>query len=99
MFSCSACVVLHLPWKSLVFVLSVDYVSGGSHQENGVQTNQYSSISPPGSPVGQEEPFSTYFEEKVPIPENTNEVQISSHIFMEIIHFLILVMLGSRALY
>ncbi|XP_056887407.1 natural resistance-associated macrophage protein 2-like isoform X4 [Takifugu flavidus] len=46
----------------------------GSHQENGVQTNQYSSISPPGSPVGQEEPFSTYFEEKVPIPENTSEV-------------------------
>ncbi|XP_078021611.1 natural resistance-associated macrophage protein 2-like isoform X3 [Epinephelus lanceolatus] len=45
-----------------------------SPQENGVQTNQYSSISPPASPVAQDEPFSTYFEEKVPIPENVNQV-------------------------
>uniref|UniRef100_A0A4W6FX82 Solute carrier family 11 member 2 n=1 Tax=Lates calcarifer TaxID=8187 RepID=A0A4W6FX82_LATCA len=45
-----------------------------SPQENGVQTNQYSSISPPASPVAQDEPFSTYFEEKVPIPESPNQV-------------------------
>uniref|UniRef100_A0A4W6FWA7 Solute carrier family 11 member 2 n=1 Tax=Lates calcarifer TaxID=8187 RepID=A0A4W6FWA7_LATCA len=37
-------------------------------------TNQYSSISPPASPVAQDEPFSTYFEEKVPIPESPNQV-------------------------
>ncbi|XP_051272114.1 natural resistance-associated macrophage protein 2 isoform X3 [Dicentrarchus labrax] len=45
-----------------------------SPQDNGVQTNQYSSISPPASPVAQEEPFSTYFEDKVAIPENVNQV-------------------------
>ncbi|XP_037638172.1 natural resistance-associated macrophage protein 2-like isoform X2 [Sebastes umbrosus] len=45
-----------------------------SPQENGVQTNQYSTISPPASPVAQDEPFSTYFEEKVPIPDNVNQV-------------------------
>ncbi|XP_041834674.1 natural resistance-associated macrophage protein 2-like isoform X1 [Melanotaenia boesemani] len=45
-----------------------------SQQENGVQTNHYSSISPPASPVAQDEAFSTYFEEKVPIPENVNQV-------------------------
>uniref|UniRef100_A0AAQ5YBG1 Solute carrier family 11 member 2 n=1 Tax=Amphiprion ocellaris TaxID=80972 RepID=A0AAQ5YBG1_AMPOC len=50
---------------SLSVVLSED-----SPQENGVQTNQYSSISPPASPVVEDEPFSTYFEEKVPIPES-----------------------------
>ncbi|XP_040890039.1 natural resistance-associated macrophage protein 2 isoform X2 [Toxotes jaculatrix] len=44
-----------------------------SPQENGVQTNQYSSISPPASPVAQEETFSTYFEDKVPIPETVNQ--------------------------
>ncbi|XP_076612070.1 natural resistance-associated macrophage protein 2-like isoform X1 [Chaetodon auriga] len=44
-----------------------------SPQENGVQTNQYSSISPPASPVAQDEPFSTYFEEKVAIPESVNQ--------------------------
>ncbi|KAK1151057.1 natural resistance-associated macrophage protein 2 isoform X1 [Acipenser oxyrinchus oxyrinchus] len=42
--------------------------------ENGeiqiVQT-QYSSISPPESPESADEPFSTYFEEKVPIPEDS----------------------------
>ncbi|XP_054640982.1 natural resistance-associated macrophage protein 2 [Dunckerocampus dactyliophorus] len=38
-----------------------------------IQTNQYSSISPPSSPVGSEEPLSTYFEEKVHIPENVNQ--------------------------
>ncbi|XP_062300208.1 natural resistance-associated macrophage protein 2-like isoform X4 [Scomber scombrus] len=39
-----------------------------------VQTNQYSSISPPASPVADEEPFSTYFEDKVAIPEDVNQV-------------------------
>ncbi|XP_070758350.1 natural resistance-associated macrophage protein 2 isoform X2 [Enoplosus armatus] len=45
-----------------------------SPQENGVQSNQYSSISPPASPVAQDEPFSTYFEEKVAIPDNGNQM-------------------------
>ncbi|XP_042356438.1 natural resistance-associated macrophage protein 2-like isoform X2 [Plectropomus leopardus] len=45
-----------------------------SPQGNGVQTNQYSSISPPASPEAQDEPFSTYFEEKVAIPENVSPV-------------------------
>ncbi|KAI3370219.1 hypothetical protein L3Q82_025005, partial [Scortum barcoo] len=45
-----------------------------SPQENGVQTNQYSSISPPASPVAQDEPFSTYFQDRVPIPENVSQV-------------------------
>ncbi|XP_041801313.1 natural resistance-associated macrophage protein 2-like isoform X2 [Chelmon rostratus] len=43
-------------------------------QENGAQTNQYSSISPPASPVAQDEAFSTYFEERVAIPESDNQV-------------------------
>lgn len=51
-----------------------DLLEEDSPQENGVQTNQYSSISPPASPVAQDVPFSTYFEEKVPIPENVNQV-------------------------
>lgn len=47
-------------------------------QDNGViQTNQYSSISPPASPVTEEEPFSTYFEDKVPIPEDVNQVSMT----------------------
>uniref|UniRef100_A0A3Q4AKA7 Uncharacterized protein n=1 Tax=Mola mola TaxID=94237 RepID=A0A3Q4AKA7_MOLML len=37
-------------------------------------TNQYNSISPPASPVAQEEPFTTYFERKVAIPENVSQV-------------------------
>ncbi|KAF1391492.1 hypothetical protein PFLUV_G00042690 [Perca fluviatilis] len=45
-----------------------------SSQEDGVQTNQYSSISPPASLVAQDEPFSTYFEDKVAIPENVSQV-------------------------
>ncbi|XP_031703506.1 natural resistance-associated macrophage protein 2-like isoform X3 [Anarrhichthys ocellatus] len=45
-----------------------------SPPENGVQTNQYSSISPPASPVAQDEPFSTYFEDKVAIPDNVSQV-------------------------
>ncbi|XP_037636651.1 natural resistance-associated macrophage protein 2-like isoform X1 [Sebastes umbrosus] len=51
-----------------------DLLEEDSPQENGVQTNQYSTISPPASPVAQDEPFSTYFEEKVPIPDNVNQV-------------------------
>nr|XP_043879186.1 natural resistance-associated macrophage protein 2-like isoform X2 [Solea senegalensis] len=45
-----------------------------SPEENGVQRNQYSTISPPASPEVQEEPFSTYYEDKVPIPESVNQV-------------------------
>ncbi|XP_006784414.1 natural resistance-associated macrophage protein 2 isoform X4 [Neolamprologus brichardi] len=45
-----------------------------SPQENGVHTNQYSSISPPASPVAQDEPFSTYFEERVQIPDSENQL-------------------------
>uniref|UniRef100_A0A669DPY2 Solute carrier family 11 member 2 n=2 Tax=Oreochromis TaxID=8139 RepID=A0A669DPY2_ORENI len=48
--------------------------SEDSPQENGVHTNQYSSISPPASPVAQDEPFSTYFEERVPIPDSENQL-------------------------
>ncbi|XP_073324674.1 natural resistance-associated macrophage protein 2-like isoform X1 [Pagrus major] len=51
-----------------------DLLEEDSPQDNGVQTNQYSSISPPASPVAQDEPFSTYFEEKVHIPENVSQV-------------------------
>nr|XP_046240072.1 natural resistance-associated macrophage protein 2-like isoform X1 [Scatophagus argus]XP_046240074.1 natural resistance-associated macrophage protein 2-like isoform X1 [Scatophagus argus] len=51
-----------------------DLLEEDSPQENGVQSNQYSSISPPASPVTQEEPFSTYFEDKVAIPENVSQV-------------------------
>uniref|UniRef100_A0A7N6FL78 Solute carrier family 11 member 2 n=1 Tax=Anabas testudineus TaxID=64144 RepID=A0A7N6FL78_ANATE len=45
-----------------------------SPQENGVHTNQYSSISPPASPVAEDNPFSTYFEEKVHIPETDSQL-------------------------
>ncbi|XP_053300055.1 natural resistance-associated macrophage protein 2 isoform X1 [Pleuronectes platessa] len=45
-----------------------------SPQDDGIETNQYSSISPPASPVAQEELFTTYFEDKVPIPESANQV-------------------------
>lgn len=72
------------------------YVKEDATQENGVQTNQYNSISPPGSPAGQEEPFSTYFEEKVAIPENASEVGNSSHIFVKMSSDLILVKFGNR---
>uniref|UniRef100_A0A8D0CSU7 Solute carrier family 11 member 2 n=1 Tax=Sander lucioperca TaxID=283035 RepID=A0A8D0CSU7_SANLU len=51
-----------------------DLLEEDSPQEDGVQTNQYSSISPPASPVAQDEPFSTYFEDKVAIPENVSQV-------------------------
>ena len=43
-------------------------------QENGVIQTQYSAISPPASPVAQDEPFSTYFEERVPIPDDADQV-------------------------
>ncbi|XP_078104373.1 natural resistance-associated macrophage protein 2-like isoform X1 [Sander vitreus] len=49
-----------------------DLLEEDSPQEDGVQTNQYSAISP--SPVAQDEPFSTYFEDKVAIPENVSQV-------------------------
>ncbi|KAM6928377.1 natural resistance-associated macrophage protein 2 isoform 2-T2 [Xenentodon cancila] len=46
-----------------------------SQQENDAPANHYSSItSPPASPMAQDEPFSTYFEEKVPIPESPNQI-------------------------
>lgn len=51
-----------------------------SLQENGViktTQDQHSSISPPASTVSgvpDDEPFSTYFEEKVPIPEDVTQV-------------------------
>ncbi|XP_033938856.1 natural resistance-associated macrophage protein 2-like isoform X2 [Pseudochaenichthys georgianus] len=45
-----------------------------SPQENGAETNQYSSVSPPSSPVAQDEPFSTYFEDKVAIPDNVSQM-------------------------
>ncbi|XP_076124850.1 natural resistance-associated macrophage protein 2 isoform X1 [Alosa pseudoharengus] len=43
-------------------------------EENGVIQTQYSAISPPASPVAQDEPFSTYFEEKVPIPDDATQL-------------------------
>ncbi|XP_035488214.2 natural resistance-associated macrophage protein 2 isoform X1 [Scophthalmus maximus] len=51
-----------------------DIVEEDSPSDNGVQTSQYNSISPPASPVADEEPFSTYFEDKVPIPESENQI-------------------------
>ncbi|XP_006784413.1 natural resistance-associated macrophage protein 2 isoform X3 [Neolamprologus brichardi] len=51
-----------------------DLLEEDSPQENGVHTNQYSSISPPASPVAQDEPFSTYFEERVQIPDSENQL-------------------------
>ncbi|XP_075997003.1 natural resistance-associated macrophage protein 2-like [Genypterus blacodes] len=50
-----------------------DILEEDSPQDNGSVQTQYSSISPPASPVDQDEPFSTYFEEKVPIPESINQ--------------------------
>lgn len=53
-----------------------EFPEGEPSQDNGaIQANQYSTLSPPpSSPVAQEEPFSTYFEEKVHIPENVSQV-------------------------
>ncbi|XP_061688326.1 natural resistance-associated macrophage protein 2 [Syngnathoides biaculeatus] len=47
---------------------------GSPHDNGDIQTNQYNSISPPSSPTDLDQPFSTYFEEKVAIPENVNQV-------------------------
>ncbi|XP_036007892.1 natural resistance-associated macrophage protein 2 isoform X1 [Fundulus heteroclitus] len=51
-----------------------DLLEDDSRQDNGVQSSRYSAISPPASPEDQEEPFSTYFEERVPIPESPNQI-------------------------
>ncbi|KAM4613397.1 natural resistance-associated macrophage protein 2-like [Polymixia lowei] len=52
-----------------------DLLEEDSSQEKGlIQSTRYSSISPPASPVAQEEPFSTYFEEKVPIPGDVSQI-------------------------
>ncbi|KAI4827622.1 hypothetical protein KUCAC02_031006 [Chaenocephalus aceratus] len=51
-----------------------DLLEDDSPQENGAETNQYSSVSPPSSPVAQDEPFSTYFEDKVAIPDNVSQM-------------------------
>uniref|UniRef100_A0A7N8WPD1 Natural resistance-associated macrophage protein 2-like n=1 Tax=Mastacembelus armatus TaxID=205130 RepID=A0A7N8WPD1_9TELE len=64
---------LSLLIRSSSYLFSVDLLDDSS-QDNGVQTNQYSSIAPAASPVAQEDPFTTYFEEKVPIPENVNQI-------------------------
>ncbi|XP_049588609.1 natural resistance-associated macrophage protein 2 [Syngnathus scovelli] len=51
-----------------------DLLQEDSPDDGGTQTNHYSAISPPASPADLDEPFSTYFEEKVAIPENVNQV-------------------------
>ncbi|KAM8868543.1 natural resistance-associated macrophage protein 2-like [Synchiropus picturatus] len=52
-----------------------DLLDEDSPQDNGVvQTSQYSSISPPVSPVVDGQPLDTYFDEKVPIPDSVNQV-------------------------
>ncbi|XP_077384819.1 natural resistance-associated macrophage protein 2-like isoform X1 [Festucalex cinctus] len=52
-----------------------DLLQEDSPYDNGdTETNQYSSITPPASPADIDEPFSTYFEEKVAIPEDVNQV-------------------------
>lgn len=74
--------VCFIGWKLGLFSLLVSLVPlfsclllEDSPPDSGVlQTNQYSSISPPASPVADEDPFTTYFEEKVPIPENVSQV-------------------------
>ncbi|KAG5260570.1 hypothetical protein AALO_G00305340 [Alosa alosa] len=43
-------------------------------EENGVIQTQYSAISPPASPVAQDEPFSTYYEDKVSIPDDATQL-------------------------
>ncbi|KAM8917823.1 natural resistance-associated macrophage protein 2-like isoform 1-T3 [Spinachia spinachia] len=51
-----------------------DLLEEDSAPENGVEGNQHSSLSPPASPVAQDEPFSTYFEDKVAIPDHVSQV-------------------------
>uniref|UniRef100_A0A3Q2CGQ7 Solute carrier family 11 member 2 n=1 Tax=Cyprinodon variegatus TaxID=28743 RepID=A0A3Q2CGQ7_CYPVA len=50
-----------------------DLLEDDSQQENGDQSSHYGAISPQASSEVQEEPLSTYFEDKVPIPESDNE--------------------------
>lgn len=51
-------------------------LSEDSPQENA-SPNHYSSILPPASPEAEEDTFSTtYFEEKVPVPGNIDQVLI-----------------------
>ena len=63
-----------LSYHKLQFVFYSVVLLDDSPQDDGIETSQYNSISPPASPVAQEEPFSTYFEDKVPIPESPNQV-------------------------
>ena len=63
-----------LSYHKLQFVFYFVVLLEDSPQDDGNETNQYSSISPPASPVAEEEPFTTYFEDKVPIPESANQV-------------------------
>ncbi|XP_077458987.1 natural resistance-associated macrophage protein 2 [Stigmatopora argus] len=52
-----------------------DILQEDSPHDNGdIQTNHYDTVTPPSSPADMDEPFSTYFEEKVAIPENVNQV-------------------------
>nr|XP_061813469.1 natural resistance-associated macrophage protein 2-like isoform X1 [Nerophis lumbriciformis] len=52
-----------------------DVLQEDSPHDNGdLQSNRYNSVSPPSSPADLDEPFSTYFEEKVAIPGNVNQV-------------------------
>ncbi|XP_030634602.1 natural resistance-associated macrophage protein 2 isoform X2 [Chanos chanos] len=54
-----------------------DLLEEDSPVQNGVTQSSpthYSSISPPTSPVAQEDAFSTYFEEKVPVPDDVNQI-------------------------
>ena len=74
MFFCVSLSPLITNYSLSVFLLFLE----DSPQDSGViQTNQYSSISPPASPVADEEPFSTYFEDKVPIPEDVSQVSVT----------------------
>uniref|UniRef100_A0AAY4D3T4 Solute carrier family 11 member 2 n=1 Tax=Denticeps clupeoides TaxID=299321 RepID=A0AAY4D3T4_9TELE len=64
-----------LYFSVLFHILSLPLSLEDPPQENGaIQTNQYSAISPPGSPDAQEEPFSTYFEEKIPVPDDVTQI-------------------------
>ncbi|XP_077581692.1 natural resistance-associated macrophage protein 2 [Stigmatopora nigra] len=52
-----------------------DILQEDSPHDNGdIQTNTYDSVTPPSSPADMDEPFSTYFEDKVAIPENVHQV-------------------------
>nr|XP_061813471.1 natural resistance-associated macrophage protein 2-like isoform X3 [Nerophis lumbriciformis] len=49
-------------------------IKDSPHDNGDLQSNRYNSVSPPSSPADLDEPFSTYFEEKVAIPGNVNQV-------------------------